>query len=619
MLFAVVAGAATHDGSARALTYAQLAKIQKRILSGYATLALSGESPSNAQRPDTYFPRGSDQCPNNLGSNVKVNQNCLNLTDPDLQGRAQAENETTAAVDPFDTNNLIAASNDYRGGDTHCFPAYSLDGGRTWNDTFVPTVFTRGTQFNARRQYWQTCGDPVVAGWDTKGNAYFIGLMFNRGQPPTSNSDLSSAIYAYRSTLNNGASWNFPGRPVIESSDLTGSGVPPFEDKEYGTVDNSTGSPFQDRVYVTWTEFTSEGTAYIYESYSADYGEHFSPRHLVSAESPLCTETFGLPTPNGKCNENQFSQPFVGPDGALYVVWANYNTPIFAGTDNRYQVLLAKSMDGGNTFTPPTKVSDFYDLPDCATYQAGKDFGRACVPEKGPTTNSYFRASNYPVGAVDPTNPAKVVVALASYINSSSNEANGCVPAGIDPATFQSLYTGVKTPGACNNGIVVSVSSDGGLTFTGTAADVRTLPQASQEPGQLTTDQWFQWAAFTKTGKFATSYYDRQYGDDELNGFSDVSLSGSGDLARYVVQRVTSRPMPPPTQFDGTFWGDYTGLAAWTNANPVWSDTRDPDLFLCPDTGTVTRPPAVCGGSADNAPAANDQNIYVANLPVPSK
>ena len=35
---------------------------------------------------------------------------------------------------------------------------------------------------------------------------------------------------------------------------------------------------------------------------------------------------FDLPTPQGACNVNQFSQPFTGPDGTLYVTWANYNT-----------------------------------------------------------------------------------------------------------------------------------------------------------------------------------------------------------------------------------------------------------------------------------------------------
>jgi hypothetical protein len=50
-------------------------------------------------------------------------------------------------------------------------------------------------------------------------------------------------------------------------------------------------------------------------------------------------------------------------------------------------------------------------------------------------------------------------------------------------------------------------------------------------------------------------------------------------------------------------------------------DTRNPELFLCPGTGTTDTPPGVCQASATGAPASplNDQNIYTANLPVPSK
>ncbi|MFL6013341.1 MAG: hypothetical protein ACJ74P_03390, partial [Gaiellaceae bacterium] len=46
--------------------------------------------------------------PNNQQSNIKVNQNCLNLSDPDLQGRGQAQNEESIAVDPNNTNHLVA-------------------------------------------------------------------------------------------------------------------------------------------------------------------------------------------------------------------------------------------------------------------------------------------------------------------------------------------------------------------------------------------------------------------------------------------------------------------------------------------------------------------------------
>jgi hypothetical protein len=632
----VVNGFLLRHNAAKAFSPTTAPEIQDRLLDGFASMEfdIAKNGGDHQYNNTSYFPRGSDGCPQNLSSNIKVNQNCLNLSDPDLQGRAQAQNETAVAVNPFNTNDLIAGSNDYRLGDGGCFPAYSTDGGRTWNDSTLPYGFSRGRAFGAAREYWNSCGDPFVLGYDTKGNAYFGALQFNRGEPTTNNPDYSSAVYVWRSTQNDGASWNFPGRPVTEDYDATGATL---QDKPYGTIDNnptacdssvtqapgqtSSGAPctpFQNRLYVTWTDFNSDGTAYIYEAYSSDYGETFHGPHLVSVNSPLCANNYGLPAPNGNCNENQFSQPFVGPDGSLYVVYNNYNNAVKGADDNHNQFLLSKSVDGGNSFSAPVKVADYYDLPDCATYQGGKDFGRACVPEKGASTNSFFRATNYASGAVNPTNPHQVVVTFGSYINKDSNEANGCLPTGFNPSTGDNLYSGVKTPGACNNKILESVSNDGGATFTGTTADPRALPTVNQDPGQNGTDQFWQWMAFTKTGKLAVSYYDRQYGSDETTGFSDVSLSGSGDLTNFVVDRVTSSSMPPPTQFSGLFFGDYSGLAAWTNANPVWMDTRSPDLFACPSSDGS---PTVCTGTSPDAPASplNDQNIYTANLPVPSK
>jgi hypothetical protein len=87
--------------------------------------------------------------------------------------------------------------------------------------------------------------------------------------------------------------------------------------------------------------------------------------------------------------------------------------------------------------------------------------------------------------------------------------------------------------------------------------------------------------------------------------------------------------MPPPTEFPesnqfSAFWGDYTGLDADTQAHPFWSDTRDPDLFACPNSsGTgVAFPPAVCGATVDNGAGTNvplnDQNAYTANTAVPA-
>jgi hypothetical protein len=606
-----VAVSSGSPASAQPFGYAQLNSIQQRIVSGTLAAELNGADPAMAARaaaPLAARPvAASTACTNRFGANVKVNQNCLNLTDADLQGRGQSQNETWIAVDPNNANHVVASYNDYRRGDGNCGVSYSLDAGRSWADATTPNGFTRGTAFGGKpREYWQAGGDTSVA-WDSRGNAYLSCQVFNRGAGTSPNIDQSSAFYVYRSTGTNGASWNFTGHPAAESNDTAGTGAV-LLDKQLLTVDNSTTSAFRDRVYMTWTLFAADGTGYIYEAHSADYGQTFSAPVLVSGTSSLCDQTFGVPTPNGTCNENQDSQPFTAPDGTLYVVFNNFNNAV-SGGENRNQVLLARSTDGGASFSAPVRVGYFNDLPDCPTYQNGADPGRACVPEKGPSANSIFRASNYPVGAVNPTAPNTVAVTYGSYINRDSNETTGCTPAGFAP-DGQDRYTGVKD-GTCNNDIVLSVSTNSGASFTGTTTDVRQLPVVTTATGQARTDQFWQGAAFTPGGTLVVGYYDRQYGSDNNTGFSDITTSSSTNLNGFSHQRATSSSMPPPTQFAGTFYGDYIGIAATNRtAYPIWSDTRPVDLFLCPGTGTTTTPPAVCQAGAANASVANDEDVY---------
>jgi hypothetical protein len=239
------------------------------------------------------------------------------------------------------------------------------------------------------------------------------------------------------------------------------------------------------------------------------------------------------------------------------------------------------------------------------------------VPEKGPSHNSVFRASNYPIGAVDPTDANRVVVTFGSYINRNSNEnRGGCTPTGF-AADGINTYTGVKN-GGCNNDILYSVSGNAGSSFSGGAIDPRQLPVVTDGPRQTSTDQFWQGAAFTPTGTLVASYYDRSYGDDNTTGYSDITVSASHDRVTFAHKRATSSSMPPPTQFAGQFYGDYAGITVTdTTAYPLWSDTRTVDEFLCPGTGTPTVPPTVCSGSAPNAAFANDQDIYTAGVPIP--
>src|SRR5205814_3472627 len=140
IMFAGIGGSTTRVTSAHAGQLGiddEMNDEQERLISGFAAFELGKTNNDNGStnRPDQYFPRGSGDCPTNISSNIKVNQNCLNLADPDLQGRGQAQNETSIAIDPNNTNRIVASYNDYRRGDGTCGASWSTDGGRSWDDS----------------------------------------------------------------------------------------------------------------------------------------------------------------------------------------------------------------------------------------------------------------------------------------------------------------------------------------------------------------------------------------------------------------------------------------------------------------------------------------------------
>ena len=464
--------------------------------------------------------------------------------------------------------------------------------------------------------------------WDSRGNAYMSCQLFNRGTVASPNPDESSAFVIYRSTQNDGASWNFPGRYTTVFNDTAGSGAV-LEDKALMTVDNNARSPFRDRIYVTWTEFAADGSAYIYEVHSDDYGETFSDRTVVSKDSAVCTNTFGAGTPNGHCNENQFSDPFVGPDGNLYVAYDNFNNQPAdsTDTDNHYQVLLSKSTDGGQTFSAPVKVSNYYDLPNCDTYQGdGADPGRSCVPEKGSSTISVFRATNYPSGQVDPTNARRVTVAFGSYINKYSNERNGCTPTGFAD-DGNPTYTGVKTPGACNNKILLGVSEQrwvvvrqldrstrirsaysktssptnavkSELTSSGSGARLRAR---ASSPSTTTT-------ASTATMR-PTARRTSACPGARTCRTSARSASRRARCRRRPSSRARTAASSTATTSDSPRSTRHT-RSGRTRARPTCSSVRAPPR--------LSKPPTLCGATEHNGQTANDEESFTATVSVPS-
>ncbi len=546
----------------------------------------TNDSPAGLANPKPIPPtKKTVGCSDKSATNVRANQECTNQTAPGYAGRAQSQNETAVAVNPKNPQNILISQNDYRRGDGSCGVDFSFDGGKSWGSELAPIGFGRAIFKNGLRHYWTSGGDTSV-GFDSTGEAYLMCQVFDRPFPTNDvgdNAAFGPSGFMILRSADGGASWSFPGDYVVTTKGAAHGGLG-LLDKEYMAIDNNPVSPYRDRIYVSWTNYPADfSTAPIYLAYSTDFGATWHQSGEISGFSKdLCPVVFGSDPP-GTCNNDQFSDPFVAPNGDLYVTFINANNCNGAncGTDpkdNHNQILIVKSTDGGKTFGDPVKVGDYYELPDCFTY-TGDDNGRSCVVTTPAGNTSVFRAANYSSGVA--TDNETIEVDYASYINPHSNPKNdtgkGKCSANGFAGTGLPLYKGVGDVNGCNNDIVQSVSSDGGATFTGTTTPPSKLPSVNKE-GSVLSDQWWQWTAKTPDNDVAVSFYDRQYGDDQSTGNMDISLAYEG-----AVTRVTDQSMPPSNEFPGTsgyslFMGDYTGIAIGSDgmAHPAWADSRNP-------------------------------------------
>ena len=195
-----------------------------------------------------------------MAPNVLVNQDTA----------AAPQNETAIAVDPNNPNRIVGGANDYVTRTWSCFVGttpcsalgdgysgtyYSNNGGSTWccnsnpNSNYVPTTdpsqigtLIPGVERLVGGQY-DAGGDPSVA-FDSQGHVFYAGLGFNRTSAP-------NTVAVNKGTFDGSGNltWSQPTfiNPTTSPSTLN--------DKEWIAVDAHAGSPFQDRIYVTWTRF----------------------------------------------------------------------------------------------------------------------------------------------------------------------------------------------------------------------------------------------------------------------------------------------------------------------------------------------------------------------------
>jgi hypothetical protein len=432
-------------------------------------------------------------------------------------------NETAIAADPADARHLVGGVNDTElppngaSGSAKSAAGYftSFNGGKSWLNGQVPSGgFTQTS-------------DPSVA-FDTAGNVYFGTVAFDLGLGGVA---LGGAIQVNVST---DAGRTFGAPVVVERS----TSPTTFEDKPYLAADDSGTSPFAGRVYVTWSRFhfaDRAATQYlespIFFSASRDGGRSWSaPREISGANAAVCAfSNTSLPA-DGRCREDQFSSPVVGPDGTIYVAYEN--SQAVNDGQGRNQYLVVKSRDGGATWSAPVRASDI--LSDGASDYPINVQGRQTL------SNSQFRVNSAGNLALDPISGALYVV--------WSDNRDG-------------------TASSTNTDVLMARSTDGGATWSQPAFVSRAA-----------NDQFYPWAAVAPSGTLEVVYMDRSY--DAANSKYGITLARG--VTTFTAARVDTGLSDPnnarwfAVNGQTTFLGDYNGLAVGSNgvAHPFWTDMR---------------------------------------------
>jgi len=486
------------------------------------------------------------------------------------------QNEPAVAVDPTNPNRIVVGMNDYAPrawsctvdgtpcsalADGYSGTYYSNDGGATWCcvstdpshlGTLIPGVerLTGGI--------YDAGGDPSLA-FNSQGVVYYAGLGFDRTAPP-------NTVAVNRGTFDGSGAltWSQPTfiNPTTSPSTLN--------DKEWIAVDSHTGSPFQDRVYVSWTRFIFNPINGMYVQspiafvYSSDGGATFSGPQLIS----------------GNVLYGQGSHISVGPDGTVYVFWDASKR-----LDALDSIWVVASHDGGVTWSKPVAVSSVADI-------------------LGPR-DTVFRVNSYP--AADVSTDGTLVAAWAAEVpNDGSTFAgtSGC-------AYFIAGTTAVRAN--CHATIAVSMSTDGGMTWTAAApafpsldASMRTAvgypvtqPDGStfNAPADHRVDMVFPAVAAGPDGEVYVSTYAADVvspwqtcasgpappvgritcdvlGNYVHNSRLDYVVT---DLTTGVTQTVSTHPINTRNGFGGGFFGDYTDMAVGSDGvfHAVWTDSNN--------------------------------------------
>jgi len=280
---------------------------------------------------------------------------------------ADRDAETSVAVNPNNPSNVVAGW--ISSGDRTCGYGVSFDGGLTWPVIgVVPGIQTgSGGQFDRGT-------DPSVV-FDRSGNAYYTCLAFNLFPPGTGS---AGTIFVSRST-DGGVTW---GAPVVAMTgeDSPGNSISKFEDHQFLTANPANG-----HLYLTQTEFTAFGKPAILFTRSSDGGRTWAEPVQI----------------NDRAGNATFQDSFSAAGKDPKVVYVTFGAFSNAGLPNWDRIYIAKSSDGGLTFSQPQLLAEITPLPDPLPNASWRSDNNLWVAVDRNTNRVYVNFADYDTGDAD--------------------------------------------------------------------------------------------------------------------------------------------------------------------------------------------------------------------------
>jgi len=521
------------------------------------------------------------------------------------------QDETAIDINPLAPKNLVGGANDYRlGWGTSGFYS-TTDNGNTWYDGIIPfPSLPTGDNLDGG-------GDPAIV-YDRQGTVYYADINFNR-------TDDTSGVWVSRST-NGGFTWSRPcvaiatnpdptsddavcggpGDPrqpgdgtvnYIQDDDNVLNGSVPANDKEWITagprpagVQPTCFTPIHrtsracdadvvgpDRLYVTWSIFSEDGSAQIFASYSDDRALSWSAPKLINGGAAFCSPGG---RPGNGCDDSQGSQPTVNPaTGELWVGFIN------GDTQDEDQYLVVRSTDGGQTFQGPFRVDTLYDLNEPRGVNGRSDCtARGQGSTRAVLTNTCFRA--------DPI-----------FNSIVADKRGGDFADDLYVVLYDNRNGTIRNS---NNDVFLYKSTDGGTTWIGPTRVNNDLSQApanrdcgrntssivgdaSQCPQQGTgADQFFPFVSISQRGVLNVTFHDRRL---------DTSPAGVGAWP-------TSKTAPG--NYLVWYWGAQCKVTSTATVGPT--STSIPAAArqcLAPEAGIITQPTGPVNPGSGPVPGQN--------------